>query len=58
MIGGIFQQTERNTTTKVPVFGDLPGIGNLFRSNQRSDDKTEMLVFITPKDINERVNVR
>ncbi len=58
VIGGIFQQTERNTTTKVPVFGDLPGIGNLFRSNQRSDDKTEMLVFITPKVINERVNVR
>ena len=58
VIGGIYQQTERNTITKVPLFGDLPAVGALFRSNQRSDDKTEMLVFITPKVINERANLR
>ncbi len=58
MIGGIFQQVERNTVTQVPLFGDIPVLGNLFKSNQRTNDKTELLVFITPKVISDRVNVR
>jgi len=58
VIGGIFQQVERNTVTKVPVLGDIPGLGNLFRSNARTNDKTELLVFITPKIISDRVAAR
>jgi len=58
VIGGIFQQVERNTVTQVPFFGDIPVFGNLFRSNQRTNDKTELLVFITPKVISDRVSVR
>ena len=56
--GGIFQQTERNNFTKVPLFCDIPGLGNLFRSNAKTDDKTELMVFLTPKVISDRVNVR
>jgi type IV pilus assembly protein PilQ len=48
-IGGIFEETERNDDAKVPVLGDLPGLGWLFRSRTRSTSKSEMMVFITPK---------
>ena len=49
VIGGIFEMTENNTVTKVPLLGDLPGIGNLFKSRSKIANKQEMLVFITPK---------
>ena len=48
-IGGIFEQTERDDVTKVPLLGDLPFVGALFRSRSRSSSKSEMLVFITPR---------
>ncbi|MYM84198.1 type IV pilus secretin PilQ [Duganella sp. FT50W] len=54
VLGGIYQQTERNTTDKVPLLGDIPVLGYLFRSNRRTNDKTELLVFITPKIVTER----
>lgn len=49
VIGGIFEMTESDSETKVPLFGDLPFIGNLFKSRSRVSNKQEMLVFITPK---------
>lgn len=49
VIGGIFEQNDREDETKVPFLGDLPGIGNLFKTRTRSATKSEMLVFITPK---------
>ena len=49
VIGGIYSQDVRSTSVKVPVLGDLPGIGLLFRNTQRTDNKTELLVFITPR---------
>ncbi len=58
VIGGIFLQEERNTTTKVPLFGDLPVLGNLFRNNAKTDNKIELLVFITPRIVDDRLNVR
>jgi type IV pilus assembly protein PilQ len=51
VIGGIYTQTLSNSTTKIPFLGDLPVMGYLFKDNQRQDDKTELLVFITPKII-------
>ena len=48
-IGGIFEEIERTDDTKVPVLGDLPGLGWLFRNRSRSNSKSEMMVFITPK---------
>jgi type IV pilus assembly protein PilQ len=54
VIGGIFELTEVSSETKVPFFGDLPVLGNLFRSSSRTSNKQEMLIFITPKMIAER----
>jgi type IV pilus assembly protein PilQ len=54
VIGGIFEQEEREDTTKVPVLGDIPYMGALFRSKSRRLDKTELLIFLTPKVIADR----
>ncbi len=54
VLGGIFQQVERDLTNKVPVLGDIPVVGNLFKSRSRTNDKTELLIFITPKIVAER----
>jgi type IV pilus assembly protein PilQ len=56
VLGGIYQQTERSTTDKVPLLGDVPVLGYLFRSNSRTNDKTELLVFITPKIVADRLS--
>ncbi|MGB4361502.1 MAG: type IV pilus secretin PilQ [Rhodoferax sp.] len=49
VIGGIFEMTESDSETKVPLLGDLPGVGNLFKNRSKVSNKQEMLVFITPK---------
>ena len=54
VIGGIFELTEINSETKVPLLGDIPVLGNLFKTRTRSSNKQEMLVFITPKVVSER----
>jgi type IV pilus assembly protein PilQ len=54
VIGGIFELTESENETKVPFLGDLPGVGNLFKTKGRISNKQEMLVFITPKVVAER----
>jgi len=58
VIGGIFEQSERNDVTKIPLLGDVPVVGNLFRTTTRSANKTELLVFITPKVITDRTAAR
>ena len=58
VIGGIFELTESSNETKVPFFGDLPGVGNLFKSRGKVSNKQEMLVFITPKMISDKAAVR
>lgn len=54
VIGGIFSEEQVDSNAKVPFFGDLPGVGVLFRSKATSTTKREMLVFITPKTLAER----
>ena len=54
VIGGIFELFEDNTETKVPLLGDIPGVGNLFKTRTKSANKQEMLIFITPKVITDR----
>jgi type IV pilus assembly protein PilQ len=49
VIGGIFERTERNQVRKVPLLGDLPGVGNLFKSRDMIDERSELLIFITPR---------
>jgi type IV pilus assembly protein PilQ len=58
VIGGIFTEDQVNTVDKVPFFGDLPGVGVLFRRTSVSSEKREMLVFITPKTLGDRGVVR
>ncbi|MDZ4162886.1 MAG: type IV pilus secretin PilQ, partial [Burkholderiales bacterium] len=49
MLGGIFEAIENNSETKVPLLGDLPYVGNLFKSRFKDTSRKEMLVFITPR---------
>lgn len=58
VLGGIFQQTLRDGTTQVPFLGDLPVVGNLFKTTSRTNDKTELLIFITPKIVTDRLSTR
>ena len=58
VIGGIFEQTESTNETGVPWLRGLPVIGNLFQAKTRSDKKTELLVFVTPRIITEKTGTR
>ena len=58
VIGGIFTQNEREDVTKVPFLGDVPVLGNLFKTRSKSSNKTELLVFITPKVVTDRSQLR
>lgn len=58
VIGGIFTQNERDDVTKVPLLGDIPFLGNLFKTKTRTTSKTELLVFLTPKVITDRTAAR
>jgi type IV pilus assembly protein PilQ len=58
VIGGIFELAETENVAKVPFLGDIPGVGNLFKNKERSSNKQEMLVFITPKMIADRMAAR
>ena len=55
VLGGIFEQETRQNQTKVPFLGDLPGIGQLFRKDEKSDSKRELLIFVTPRIVNDSV---
>jgi len=58
VIGGIYEQFERNQTNKVPFLGDLPVVGNAFKNNLRRNDRTELLVFLTPRVISDTAMTR
>jgi type IV pilus assembly protein PilQ len=53
VLGGIYETEQRELFTKVPYLGDIPGLGRLFRSTRVSTDKTELLIFVTPKILKE-----
>jgi type IV pilus assembly protein PilQ len=58
VIGGIYEQQESSTTSKVPLLGDIPYLGNLFKTKTNDAQRTELLVFLTPKVVSERTAVR
>ena len=58
VIGGIYEQFERNRTNKVPLLGDIPIAGNLFKNVQRTSDRTELLVFLTPRVVSDTALAR
>ena len=49
VLGGVYEQTKSSEVDRVPFFGDLPLIGALFRQTREVDDKSELLIFVTPK---------
>jgi type IV pilus assembly protein PilQ len=57
VLGGIYQEDKEHTVNKVPFFGDLPVLGNLFRNNVNSKTRNELLIFITPKIINNNLSL-
>jgi type IV pilus assembly protein PilQ len=54
VIGGIFELAESEDVAKVPVLGDIPVLGNLFKNKTRISNKSELLIFITPRVISDR----
>ncbi|MEQ1598871.1 MAG: type IV pilus secretin PilQ [Methylotenera sp.] len=58
VLGGIYEQVERNDVDKVPFFGDLPIIGNAFKKRSKASDKSELLIFVTPKIMDESLGLR
>ncbi len=53
VLGGIYETERRETINKVPFLGDIPVAGNLFKSKQRTDNKAELLIFVTPRILEE-----
>jgi type IV pilus assembly protein PilQ len=58
VIGGIFEQLDREDVSKVPFLGDVPYLGNLFKTRTKTSNKTEMLIFLTPKVVSDKTAVR
>jgi|FrelakmetLWP11LW_1041352.scaffolds.fasta_scaffold00518_8 type IV pilus assembly protein PilQ len=58
VLGGIFEQQERRTVTKVPFLGDLPVVGYLFKNTSTVSDRSELLIFITPRIVTSQVSGR
>lgn len=53
VLGGVFREETTTTVSKTPLLGDLPYIGNIFKRTEELENKTELLIFITPSIINE-----
>ena len=58
VLGGVFQTVISEGVTKTPILGDLPFIGHFFKQTTRSDDKQELLIFITPRLIRDSLTRR
>lgn len=57
IIGGIYQESQSESVTKVPLLGDIPILGNLFKKRSQGDTRTELLIFLTPKIISPKLNL-
>jgi type IV pilus assembly protein PilQ len=57
VLGGIFESDDRESSKKVPLLGDIPVLGHLFKSTQKTNNKNELLIFVTPKVLREGVTV-
>ena len=56
VLGGIFEQENVNRQTRVPFLGELPYVGKLFRKDQKTENKRELLIFVTPRIVNDSVS--
>jgi general secretion pathway protein D len=53
IIGGLMQRSKSQADSKIPILGDIPGLGALFRHRQKADSKTELMIFLTPLIVNQ-----
>ncbi len=58
VIGGIYEQDKSDSVTQVPYLGDIPLLGWLFKSKSVKDNKTELLIFLTPRIVSENISLR
>ncbi|WP_018412200.1 type IV pilus secretin PilQ [Methyloversatilis thermotolerans] len=58
VIGGIYTQEERRTQTRIPVLGDLPYVGFLFRNTETDNSRAELLIFVTPRIVSDALTLR
>ncbi len=58
VLGGIFDGDETTAVNKVPLLGDIPVVGNLFKTTTKSNSKTELIIFLTPRILDERLSIR
>ncbi|SFE88420.1 type IV pilus secretin PilQ family protein [Nitrosomonas sp. Nm166] len=58
VIGGIFDRTENEVVNKVPMLGDIPVLGHVFRNSAKVDNKRELLIFVTPRILSENLNLQ
>ena len=58
VIGGVYKQSETKSTTKIPLLGDVPVLGWLFKNENKTDNKTELLIFITPRVLKDSLNLK
>lgn len=58
VIGGIYTQNERTDVNKVPLLGDIPVLGNLFKSTNKINNRTELLVFLTPRVLSDQLSLK
>ena len=57
VLGGILETERRETEKKVPYLGDMPVLGHLFKTTSKTNNKDELLIFVTPKILREGVSV-
>ena len=57
VIGGIYERDKNTNITKVPWFGDVPVLGWLFKNKSVGDNKTELLIFLTPRILSEELTL-
>ncbi|WP_435102944.1 type IV pilus secretin PilQ [Arhodomonas sp. AD133] len=58
VLGGVYERNKRNDVTRVPFFGELPVLGHLFRKRTTVDNNRELLIFVTPKILEESLSLR
>ena len=56
VLGGIFDDIKQNNYSKVPFLGDIPYVGTLFKNNTKVNNQTELLIFVTPRIVNDTVS--
>lgn len=58
VLGGVYEQISRKDVEKVPFLGDIPFFGNLFKNSSKQEEKVELLIFLTPRVLDERLSLR